>query len=117
MAGEPKPAFYVAVGLVVVALVGLAIYRSDILAPKAPAPGGGQEPIKPGELGAGAGAGGAVPAPAAESTENAAGVTTVKEYKFQPASTLPPVKGVSAYRPLADNTVRFAINVWAGWAP
>ena len=55
--------------------------------------------------------------PAAESTENAANITTVKEYKFQPASTLPPVKGVSGYKPLADNTVRFAINVWAGWAP
>jgi NitT/TauT family transport system substrate-binding protein len=105
-AGQPKPAFYVVVGLVVVALIGFAAYRSDILAPKAP--GDAPKPINPGELGAGA---------AAESDENAANITTVKEYKFQPASTLPPVKGVSAYKPLADNTVRFAINVWAGWAP
>jgi NitT/TauT family transport system substrate-binding protein len=114
-AGQPKPAFYVVVGLVVVALIGFAVYRSsDILAPKAP--GDAPRPINPGDLGAG-GPGGDVPPVAAESNENAANITTVKEYKFQPAATLPPVKGVSAYRPLADETVRFAINVWAGWAP
>ena len=27
------------------------------------------------------------------------------------------MKGISSYKPLADHTVRFAINVWAGWAP
>jgi NitT/TauT family transport system substrate-binding protein len=27
------------------------------------------------------------------------------------------VKGVSAYAPLQDDTVRFALNVWAGWSP
>ena len=43
--------------------------------------------------------------------------TTVKEYTFRPADKLPPVKGVSAYKPLEDETVRFALNVWAGWAP
>src|SRR5690606_38879998 len=44
-------------------------------------------------------------------------VTTVKEYQFVPAEKLPPVSGVSAYQPLADRTVKFALNVWAGWAP
>jgi NitT/TauT family transport system substrate-binding protein len=43
--------------------------------------------------------------------------TTVKEYTFKPAERLPPVKGVSGYKPLQDDTVRFALNVWAGWAP
>jgi len=43
--------------------------------------------------------------------------TTVKEYTFRPADKLPPVKGVSAYKPLENDTVRFALNVWAGWAP
>jgi ABC-type nitrate/sulfonate/bicarbonate transport system substrate-binding protein len=43
--------------------------------------------------------------------------TTVKEYSFKPAEKLPPVKGTSAYKPLEDDTVRFALNVWAGWAP
>jgi NitT/TauT family transport system substrate-binding protein len=27
------------------------------------------------------------------------------------------VRGTSAYEPLVDNTVRMALNVWAGWAP
>ena len=35
MNSQPKPAFYVAVGIVVLALVGFAIYRADIFAPKA----------------------------------------------------------------------------------
>ena len=48
---------------------------------------------------------------------DAAGITTSKEYKFVPAAKLPPVQGISSYKPLADRTVRFAINVWAGWAP
>ena len=52
----------------------------------------------------------------AEDTDSAA-VTTVKEYTFRPAERLPEVKGTSAYKPLEDNTVRFALNVWAGWGP
>jgi len=43
--------------------------------------------------------------------------TTVKEYSFKPAEKLPPVKGTSAYKPLENETVRFALNVWAGWSP
>src|SRR4029077_184395 len=46
-----------------------------------------------------------------------ASVTTVKEYTFRPAQRLPEIKGVSAYKALDDNTVRFALNVWAGWGP
>ena len=34
-----------------------------------------------------------------------------------PAAKLPEVKGISSYKPMADRTVRFAINVWAGWSP
>ena len=41
----------------------------------------------------------------------------LKEYRFKPAEKLPPVKGTAAYKPLENNTVRFALNVWAGWAP
>ena len=43
--------------------------------------------------------------------------TTVKEYSFKPAEKLPPVKGTSGYKPLENDTVRFALNVWAGWSP
>ena len=43
-----------------------------------------------------------------------------KEYKFRPRQErLPDPSGVGAYTALDknDNTVRFALNVWAGWAP
>jgi ABC-type nitrate/sulfonate/bicarbonate transport system substrate-binding protein len=48
---------------------------------------------------------------------DSAAPTTVKEYTFKPAEKLPPVKGTSAYKPLENDTVRFALNVWAGWSP
>lgn len=51
-----------------------------------------------------------------EAPDNAS-LTTVKEYTFVPGTKLPEVKGSSAYAPLVDNTVRMALNVWAGWAP
>jgi ABC-type nitrate/sulfonate/bicarbonate transport system substrate-binding protein len=97
--GSPKPAFFLAVLLVVAALVGLGLWRFGAL------PG--------------------VKGPKDDATKQANGVeaadsssiTTVKQYTFQPAQKLPPVKGISKYSPLADRTVRFAINVWAGWAP
>ena len=117
MAGQPKGPFYLVFGLVIVGLVGFAIFRSDILAPKGTETPGGKSSVpspepKPdtptapkGESGSG------VEAP------DAGGVTTVKEYKFRPAERLPEVKGISGYKPLVDNTVRFALNVWAGWGP
>jgi NitT/TauT family transport system substrate-binding protein len=117
-AGQPKPAFYVALALVVLGLIGFAFYRSDIVAPKPPGPHEG---------GQGGGQGGGQPKAkfepkdvdlkqAAESSDSAT-PTTVKKYTFVPAEKLPPVKGTAAYKPLKDNTVRFALNVWAGWAP
>ena len=48
---------------------------------------------------------------------DSSGITTVKEYKYVAAAKLPAVKGISSYKPMADRTVRFAINVWAGWSP
>jgi NitT/TauT family transport system substrate-binding protein len=106
MAGQPKTPFYVALGAVVIGLVVVAVWRSDIFAPKAPSEGGGANEL--------------LSLPAAQHVEEPAGagaVTTVKEYTFKPAEKLPEVKGTSAYKPLQDNTVRFALNVWAGWAP
>lgn len=107
MAGQPKPTFYVALGLVILALVAFAIYRADVVAPKAPQqqPGGGAGPIDASQLGQ------------AAEADDAASVTTVSEYQFVPKLTLPEVKGTSAYQPLKDNTVKFALNVWAGWGP
>jgi NitT/TauT family transport system substrate-binding protein len=97
--GSPKPAFFLAVLLVVAGLVGLGLWRFGAL------PG-----IK------GPKDDGAKQATGIEAADNQS-VTTVKQYTFQPAQKLPPVKGISKYSPMADRTVRFAINVWAGWAP
>src|SRR4051812_41103018 len=101
MAGQPKAPFYIAMGVVIFGLVAFAISRRDVLAPpeKKNDKNGGQK-IEPQELGQ-----------KGEATDTAS-VTTVKEYKFRPAERLPPIKGTSAYKPLADNTVRFALNVW-----
>ena len=102
--GRPRPAFFGAVLLVVVGLVALGLYRFGALDSVIGKPGGGGSSI---ELPAGAG----VEAPDAQ------GITTVKEYNYVPGQRLPEVKGVSNYKPMAANTVRMALNVWAGWAP
>ncbi len=104
MASEPKGPFYVVVALVVLGLVGYGGYRfRDTLLPQqAPQHA---DAIDPNRV-----------ANPAESPDSAQ-ITTVKEYKFIPAQMLPAVKEVSSYKPLKDNTVRFALNTWAGWAP
>jgi NitT/TauT family transport system substrate-binding protein len=115
MAGQPKAPFWLAVWAVILGLVGLAAWRGGMLEQFGlgrPGAGGGQRPVAGG--GAGGDAGGL------EGMTEAPDVsvpTTVKEYTFKPAERLPPVKGVSAYKPLQDDTVRFALNVWAGWSP
>jgi NitT/TauT family transport system substrate-binding protein len=43
--------------------------------------------------------------------------TTVKEYVFKPSEKLPPITQTSGYDPMNARTVKFALNVWAGWAP
>jgi len=128
MASEPKAPFWLAVWGVILGLVGLAAWRAGMLEPfglgrpgavvqrGADGPGGGPA--------GGGGPGGEGGGPAGEGGEgvlfeaaDAAVPTTVKEYSFKPAEKLPPVKGTSAYKPLENETVRFALNVWAGWAP
>jgi NitT/TauT family transport system substrate-binding protein len=101
--GQPRPAFYVAVFVVVLGLVGLAIWRYGSIGPGRQ---GGR--ISSDELQQMKGG--------AEAPDSS-GITTVKEYKYVAASKLPEVKGISSYKPMADRTVRFAINVWAGWGP
>src|SRR5580765_7351580 len=102
--GQPKPAFYVAVFLVVIALVALGLWRM-------------------GKIGRGGGGGGTFTSDELKQLQtgaekpDASGITTVKEYKYVAAQRLPEVKGISSYKPMADRTVRLAINVWAGWSP
>src|SRR5437867_6038354 len=101
--GQPRPAFYVAVLLVVIGLVGLALWRYGAIGPGSQGGRFSSEELKQMKGGP-------------EAPDNA-GITTVKEYKYVAASKLPAVKGISSYKPMADRTVRFAINVWAGWGP
>ena len=113
MAGQPKVPFYLAVAAVVFGLVGFAMYRADVFAPK----GKQNQPDEVIDLKKIGGGGSESTAPGAAEAHDDASVTTVKEYAFKPSEKLPPVKGIAAYKPMADNTVRFALNVWAGWAP
>jgi NitT/TauT family transport system substrate-binding protein len=97
--GNPKPAFFLAVLVVVAALAGLGLWRFGAFS------GGSKDGVSKEEL-----------AKQVESPDSQ-GITTAKEYNFVPAQKLPPVQGISSYKPMADRTVRFAMNVWAGWAP
>src|SRR5215211_3363979 len=108
--GKPKPAFYLIMLLVIVGLVLVGVRRFGGRAGLGGIGGGGDSgaAISKGEL---ANAKGGVEAP------DDASLTTVKEYSYVPGQKLPEVKGTSAYTPMADNTVRMALNVWAGWAP
>jgi NitT/TauT family transport system substrate-binding protein len=61
-------------------------------------------------------AGGGVAANAENPDPN--GVTTVKEYTFEASSRLPQVPGTADYKAIGPKrVVRFALNIWAGWAP
>src|SRR4051812_39886400 len=100
---QPRPAFYVAVLLVVLGLVGLALWRYGAIGPKSQSGQFTADELKKMKGGAEA--------------PDSAGITTVKEYNYVAAAKLPEVKGISSYKPMADRTVRFAINVWAGWSP
>src|SRR5205807_7121297 len=113
MAGQPKAPFYFAVFVVVAGLVAFAAYRATRPLPNAGEPNGKAPDISipaPGGGEAGGGVGNA-------EAHDTASLTTVKEYKFKPSERLPAVKGTAAYKPLQNSTVRFALNVWAGWAP
>ncbi len=114
-AGKPKPAFFIAVLAVVAGLVGLAFYRCN--AKKSTDGGGGSgtagsayiDPNLIKKNGSGA---------TAENPDPNAPATTVSEYTFEPATTLPAVPGTAEYKALGKpRIVRFAVNVWAGWAP
>ncbi|MEO6235937.1 MAG: OmpA family protein [Vicinamibacterales bacterium] len=101
--GQPKPAFYVAVLVVVLGLVGLALWRYGAIGPGSKVGQFTADELNKIKGGAEA--------------PDTSGITTVKEYKYVAATKLPEVKGISSYKPMVDRTVRFAINVWAGWSP
>lgn len=100
---RPKPLFFVVLVCVILGLVAYG-FRSVIF-PK-------NESVKPGTI-------------SVDELSDAKGVeaadsnvpTTVKEYVFKPSEKLPPISQTSGYDPLNARTVKFALNVWAGWAP
>lgn len=100
---RPKPLFYLAVVFVVAALVAFG-FRS-ILFPSGSDTGPGQ--ISKDELSTNEGV----------EAADANVPTTVKEYTFLPGEKLPPIAQTSGYDPMVARTVKFALNVWAGWAP
>lgn len=113
--GQPKPSFYFAALLVILGLLGFAWYKfqgSSSYDDGSDTPlmvGNDQDPKRNDAAAAGDG----VEAPDANSV-----TTTVKEYNYVPSARLPEVKGVSNYTALGEpRTVKFAMNVWAGWAP
>jgi len=103
--GKPRPFFYFSVLIVILGLVGLALWRFGALGTG----GEGGGAISKEELQQVQGGGAEAP--------DSGGITTVKEYNYVPAAKLPEVAGISNYKPMADRTVRFAMNVWAGWSP
>jgi ABC-type nitrate/sulfonate/bicarbonate transport system substrate-binding protein len=112
MAGQPKASFWVVVWLVAAALVGYAAWKWGVFDQQGGVGGGGQqvarEPKQPV---------GPVPEDLPTEAPDEMAPTTVQEYAFKPAERLPPVTGIAGYKPLEEDTVRFALNVWAGWAP
>ena len=115
MAGKPNVGFYAVVGLVVAGLIGFAVYQAGIFGPKLIKPPH-QQPIDPNKLTGGKTKPKEGANPQAEEHSDE-GITTVKEVTWKPSERLPEVKGTAGYDELTDNTVRFALNVWAGWAP
>src|SRR2546430_2660533 len=103
MNGKPKPAFFAVMFIIVAALIYVGVTR---FTGKGIRLGGNDSSrVSQEEL---AKMKGGPEAP------DAGSVTTVKEYNYVPGAKLPEVKGTSAYAPLVDNTVRMALNVWAG---
>jgi NitT/TauT family transport system substrate-binding protein len=107
-AGKSRAAFYVVGGILAVGLVAFAIWRADLFAPEAKKDGTAD--INPDDLAK-------IKNPGGVEAADVNVPTTVKEYAYVTEEKLPPVAGVSSYSAMKDNTVRFALNVWAGWAP
>jgi NitT/TauT family transport system substrate-binding protein len=105
MNGKPRPAFFAVMFLVVAALlyVGFSRFTGRSLLGRTDSSNLSKDELAKMKGG--------------PEAPDAGSVTTVKEYNYVAGSKLPDVKGTSAYTPLVDNTVRMALNVWAGWAP
>ena len=117
MSGQPKASFWVAVWLVVFALAGFAAWQWGLFGKPGQPGGDGNGGVAPGVAADGGQEGPAAGLEGLSEAPDESVPTTVQEYAFKPAERLPPVTGIAGYRKLEDDTVRFALNVWAGWAP
>src|SRR5688572_6971337 len=107
---KPKPAFFIAVLAVVAGLVGLAFYRCN--AKKSAEKAGNGTGIDMKDIKKQAGQD-----PNVESPDGTS-ITTTKDYTFEPSTRLPEVPGTADYKKLGNpRVVKFAVNIWAGWAP
>lgn len=118
---KPKPAFFLAVLVVVAGLVGIAFYRWNAKKTDHGQTDGSAKidmgSIKQQAGGSGGSAGATGSGGQAENPDPNS-ITTVKEYSFEPSSRLPEVPGTADYTALGKpRVVKFAVNVWAGWAP
>jgi len=113
-AGKPKPAFFAAIAVIVLGLVGFAVYRFTSKKQTATATGGSGSQFVDPRKAAGSGA----DPKTAENPDPNAPPTTETKYEWEPVQRLPEVKGTGNYKALGKpRVVRFAVNVWAGWAP
>jgi NitT/TauT family transport system substrate-binding protein len=101
--GRPKPAFFIVLALVIAALGTYAYFHFDVLAPKT---------VSTDQQ---------VPKDVMDKVKSQASPDvqlSSKEYKFVPADKLTPLApNVAAGYKFEGDTVKMAINVWAGWAP
>ncbi|MEZ4367513.1 MAG: phosphate ABC transporter substrate-binding/OmpA family protein [Kofleriaceae bacterium] len=106
-AGKPKPTFFIAVLAVVAGLIGLAAWRCN--SKSATKEGQVTGTIDPN----------LVKKPAANAEDPSGGdFTTAKTYEFVEGEKMKPVEGAADYKAIGPKrVVKFAINVWAGWAP
>jgi NitT/TauT family transport system substrate-binding protein len=110
-AGKPKPAFFAAILVVVLGLVGFAFYRCNAKKKEQAAGGSGSQFVDPRKPAGSA-------APTAENPDPNAPPTSQTTYEWEPVKRLPEVTGTGNYKALGKpRVVRFAVNVWAGWAP
>jgi NitT/TauT family transport system substrate-binding protein len=102
---KPKPLFFIVLALVIAGLVAYAL-RGVLF------PSGTEDPAKNATIDKSD-----LQASTGIEADDANVPTTVKEYSYVAREKLPPVKEKSDYEPLQARTVKFALNVWAGWAP
>lgn len=113
-ASGPKPAFYIAVIAVIAGFCAFAFYRCNAGKTKtgdtADTNGSATKKIDLKDIKQGN------DAPAESDDKN--GLTTVKDYTFDPSTRLPEIKEAGDYKALGSpRIVKFAVNIWAGWAP